>query len=308
MVTSLDDLLHHLQKARAMGLSFRAVGSGSNIIPAQHVDQYVGVMSNRGVQIVAESRTEATVEVAAGEIWHDLVCLCGTQGWFGLENLALIPGTVGAAPIQNIGAYGVELADFIDSVFVADLHGDTWRLGHTDCEFGYRDSALKSQQGWVVVSVRLRLPKTFNPVISYPDLQREFIERAPQTSHELIKAVVAIRSRKLPDPVQVPNVGSFFKNPIVTRAHALELERVIDNLVTYPDPKGIKLSGAQLIDHAGWKSRSHGQVACWPEQALVLVNRGNASTVEVLAFAATIQEDIEDRYGVQLELEPSLLS
>ena len=291
-----------------MGLPFRAIGAGSNIVPQKHVDQYVCVMRNRGVQVVAESRTEVTLEVGAGEIWHDLVCLCSTQGWFGLENLALIPGTVGAAPIQNIGAYAVELADFVDSVFIADTHGETWRLARSDCEFGYRHSALKSQQGWVVVSVRLRLPKVFNPVISYSDLQRKFAERAPQTSSELIEAVVAIRSRKLPDPGQVPNAGSFFKNPIVTVAQASELERVVDNLVTYPDPRGIKLSGAQLIDHAGWKNRSDAQVGCWPDQALVLVNRGNASTLEVLAFAAAIQKDIEARYGVQLELEPSLLS
>lgn len=307
IVRSLEDLLQHLRKARSLDLPVRAIGSGSNIVPHRRVAQYVCAMRNRGIRVVAESGTEITIEVAAGEIWHDFVCFSSAQGWFGLENLALIPGTVGAAPIQNIGAYGVELATFIDSVLVVNAEGETWRLDHGECEFAYRHSVLKLHQEWIVVSVRLQLPKAFVPVISYPDLQQAFSGGASVTPDQLIDAVVSIRTSKLPDPARVPNAGSFFKNPVVTPDQARALADVVDNLLTYPDPNGVKLSGAQLIDDAGWKERAHKTVACWPKQALVLVNRGNASTPEVLAFATAVQNDIRARYGVQLELEPSLL-
>ncbi|NKB97947.1 MAG: UDP-N-acetylmuramate dehydrogenase [Pseudomonadales bacterium] len=306
LATSIEDVRRLREMADDLGLPFRAIGAGSNIVPEYEVAEFVAVMKNRGVKTNVKQGVPH-VDVAAGENWHDLVTYCASKGLHGLENLALIPGTVGAAPIQNIGAYGVEISDFIESVTVCDEHGLKQILSQSDCGFSYRESTFKTQPELVVVSVQLALSREFNPRLDYPDVLAEF-DRSVGDANALVTAITSIRQRKLPDPAIVPNVGSFFKNPVVTVSIASRLREKFKNLVAYEVQGGIKLSAAQLIDHAGWKDRPTDKVGCWQQQPLVLVNLGGATTEDVIAYATAIQQEVLALYGVQLELEPSLLS
>jgi UDP-N-acetylmuramate dehydrogenase len=305
--SSIDDVRTMQSEAGSHGLPFRVIGQGSNIVPAATVAQFVCVMRSRGI-VVSSTKGRTLVEVAAGESWHNLVVYCVSQGLFGLENLALIPGTVGAAPIQNIGAYGVELADFVASVTVCDEYGKERLLSREECGFSYRSSIFKTRPELVVVSVTLMLSREFSPKLDYPDVIQEVGSATPMNAKTLVDAIVAIRRRKLPDPEVVPNVGSYFKNPIVSERTASRLRSEIDNLVAYSTTEGVKLSAAQLIDLAGWKNRPAPTVGCWDQQALVVINLGGATTQDVTAFTTEIQRDILSRYSVQLDVEPSLLS
>ncbi len=306
MVTSLADVRHLKDQADRLNLPFRPIGAGSNIIPMPNVAQFVAVMKNRGINVSSQDG-RPYVDVAAGESWHDLVCFCASNGLHGIENLALIPGTVGAAPIQNIGAYGVELADFVESVTVCDARGQERKLSRSDCGFSYRDSTFKAQPELVVVSVQLSLSREFKPQLDYPDVKAE-VGGAADDASALVKAIVAIRRRKLPDPAVHPNVGSFFKNPVVSEATASQLQGMYKNIATHVVTDGVKLSAAQLIDMVGGKQLATDNVGCWSQQPLVLVNLGRATTEDVVAFATKIQQNVLAKYAVQLELEPSVLS
>lgn len=301
--------------ARQHKLNFVPLGEGSNIVPHARVRSFVCLLRTRGIEVLDDTADQIQVRAAAGENWHRFVMYCLQQGWFGLENLALIPGSVGAAPVQNIGAYGVEVAQFIETVEVLDEQGDEQVLNAADCRFSYRDSLFKQTSGQTILSVTLRLNKQDAPVIEYPELKARLHHQAEITAAQLADAVIAIRRSKLPAPEAHPNVGSFFKNPIVPKALADELRANMPDLQQFPLPEQggsgreqVKLSAAQLIDRAGWKDKPAQRVACWRTQPLVLVNTGGASDAEVFAFAAAIAGDIESRYGIQLELEPSVLS
>ncbi len=297
--------------AQAHQLAFVPLGEGSNVVLHARVRSFVCLLRSAGIEVLQETAEHVTIRVAAGENWHQFVLHCLRQGWYGLENLTLIPGSVGAAPVQNIGAYGVEIAQFIEAVEVLHPQGEVVALNAAQCRFGYRDSVFKHQPGYTILNVTLRLNKQDAPVFDYPELQAALAEQTEVAAQHVADAVIRIRQRKLPAPEEHPNVGSFFKNPVVSQAQADELNVRIDDLQTYPMEAGsgrVKLSAAQLIDRAGWKEKPGNHVSCWSSQPLVLVNTGGASDVEVFTFAAAIADDIYRRYGVQLELEPSELS
>lgn len=289
--------------------SLLVLGGGSNLVLPQSVPGLVARVALRGVRLLQATPDAWLVEAAGGETWHGFVAECVRQRWDGLENLALIPGTVGAAPVQNIGAYGVELADRFDSLTAWDVRAGRYvEMSAADCRYAYRDSVFKHQPpgSWVIVSVRLRLPRPWQPVLGYPDLQRHpRLAQGEPTARDIFEAVCEIRRAKLPDPAVTGNAGSFFKNPIVSVAQRDELAGEHAGLVSYPQPDGrYKLAAGWLIDQCGWKGRSLGAAGVHDRQALVLVNRGGATAADIMALAQAIQADVVARFGVMLEPEP----
>ena len=286
------------------------LGGGSNIILTRDMPQIVLKVEVRGVRLV-EERTDAwIVEAGAGEPWHELVAHTLAQGWPGLENLALIPGTVGAAPVQNIGAYGVELKDRFESLDAVDLvTGRTSTLWPEICAFGYRDSVFKHSLAGrcVITRVRFRLPKPWPPVLGYLELERKMVETgiSAPSAKQVFDWVCAIRRAKLPDPALIGNAGSFFKNPVVTIEQCRDIIGRDPEVVHYPLPDGsVKLAAGWMIDACGWKGKSVGQAGVYEKQALVLVNRGHAIGSEVMTLARAIQESVYGRFGIRLETEP----
>lgn len=286
------------------------LGGGSNIILTHDMPQVVLKVEVMGRRLVEERADAWIVEAGAGENWHDFVAWTLQQGHPGLENLALIPGTVGASPVQNIGAYGIELKDRFESLDGVDLlTGRTVSLGGEMCAFGYRDSEFKrSLAGRVVITrVRFRLPKPWKPVLGYLELERKMTETGTftPTPQQVFDWVCAIRRAKLPDPAVVGNAGSFFKNPVVTPEQCRDIIGRDPEIVHYPMPDGsMKLAAGWMIDACGWKGKSVGRAGVYEKQALVLVNRGGAIGSEVMTLARAIQESVYGRFGIRLEPEP----
>jgi len=290
------------------------LGGGSNIVLTRDVDAVVLKVEVPGLQLVQETADAWVVQAGAGESWHGLVAWTVQQGWPGLENLALIPGSVGAAPVQNIGAYGVELKDRFHSLDAVDLvTGRTVTLDAAACRFGYRDSVFK-QAGFgglagksLITRVRLALPKPWQPVLGYLDLERKIAEtgNAAPDAQTVFNWICAIRRAKLPDPAVIGNAGSFFKNPVVSAEQCRDIIGRDPEIVHYPLPDGsAKLAAGWLIDACGWKGKTVGQAGVYDKQALVLVNRGGASGAEVVTLARAIQESVYGRFGIRLEPEP----
>ena len=286
------------------------LGGGSNIILTRDMPQVVLKIEVRGMRLVEERPDAWVVEAGAGENWHDFVAYTIAEGFYGLENLALIPGTVGAAPVQNIGAYGVELKDRFESLDAVDLvTGRSVTLRAAICAFAYRDSVFKHSLAGrsVITRVRFRLPRPWQPVLGYLDIQRKIAEtgiEAPD-ARQLFDWVCAIRRAKLPDPASVGNAGSFFKNPVVTPEQCRDIIGRDPEIVHYPLPDGsVKLAAGWMIDACGWKGKSVGQAGVYEKQALVLVNRGAAIGSEVMTLARAIQESVYGRFGIRLESEP----
>jgi UDP-N-acetylmuramate dehydrogenase len=286
------------------------LGGGSNIILTRDMPQVVLKVEVRGMRLAQERDDAWIVEAGAGENWHEFVAFTLARGWPGLENLALIPGTVGAAPVQNIGAYGLELKDRFESLDAVDLvTGRTVTLHADICAFGYRDSVFKHSLSnrTVITRVRFRLPKAWQPVLGYLELERKMAEtgnHAP-SAQQVFDWVCAIRRAKLPDPLVIGNAGSFFKNPVVTIEQCRDIIGRDPEIVHYPMPDGsIKLAAGWMIDACGWKGKSVGQAGVYEKQALVLVNRGGAIGSEVMLLAQAIQESVYGRFGIRLETEP----
>lgn len=286
------------------------LGSGSNIILTRDVPDTVLKVEIMGKRLLREEPDAWVIEAGAGENWHDFVVWTLAQGWGGLENLALIPGTVGASVVQNIGAYGVELKDRFDSLDAVDLcTGRSVTLGPRVCAFGYRDSIYKHELAGrsLITRVRFRLPKPWAPVLGYFDLERKVAETgltAP-TASQIAQWVVSIRRAKLPDPERIGNAGSFFKNPLVSHEQCNDIIGRDPGIVHYIMPDGqIKLAAGWLIEACGWKGKSVGRAGVYEKQALVLVNRGGATGAEVMTLARLIQESVYGRFGLRLELEP----
>jgi len=292
------------------------LGGGSNVVLPPRMDRLLVLPRVRGIQLLDATPDAWIVQVMAGESWHGLVEYTLAHGWAGLENLALIPGSVGAAPVQNIGAYGVELRARLHSVLAWHLHdGRMHTLSNQDCQFAYRDSRFKREHAWLIVAVRLRLPRPWQPVLNYPDLQHRLcIPSEPHgntrphiTAQDVFDAVCAIRRAKLPDPAALGNAGSYFKNPIVDAAHAARLKQDFPALPVYPQRDGrVKLAGGWLIEQAGWKGRRLGPVGMHARQALVLVNHGQARFEDVMALEDAVRDAVRARFGVYLEREPVL--
>jgi len=289
------------------------LGGGSNVVFTRDVAAVVLKIEIAGRRLVRDTPEAWIVEAGAGENWHDFVAWTLAQGWPGLENLALIPGLVGAGPVQNIGAYGVELKDRFDSLDGVDLvTGRAVTLDAALCGFGYRDSVFKHLLAGktVITKVRFRLPKPWLPVLGYLELERKMLEtgnKAPD-ARTIFDWVCAIRRAKLPDPAVIGNAGSFFKNPVVSAEQCRDIIGRDPEVVFYPLPDGsFKLAAGWLIDACGWKGKSVGQAAVYERQALVLVNRGGASGAEVMTLARAIQESVYGRFGIRLEPEPVVL-
>ncbi|HSN34621.1 MAG TPA: UDP-N-acetylmuramate dehydrogenase [Ideonella sp.] len=290
------------------------LGGGSNVVLTKDVSAVVVKVEVAGRRVVAERADAVVVEAGAGENWHELVAWTIEQGLPGLENLALIPGTVGAAPVQNIGAYGVELAERFESLDVVDLvTGRTVTLSPAMCHFGYRDSVFKHALAGksVITRVRLKLPRPWRPVLGYLDLERRMAETGctHPSARDIFDWVCAIRSAKLPDPARIGNVGSFFKNPLVSAEQCRDIIGRDPEIVHYPLPDGsVKLAAGWLIDACGWKGKAIGGAGVYDKHSLVLVNRSGAATGgEVVTLARAIQESVYGRFGIRLEPEPVVI-
>jgi UDP-N-acetylmuramate dehydrogenase len=312
-VSSADDLAALAADPRVAGLPRLVLGGGSNLLLTRDFEGLVIKVEVPGLRELGEAGDAWHVEVGAGENWHVTVERLLVMGRSGLENLALIPGSCGAAPVQNIGAYGLELAQRFDSLAAWDFASQrVVQMTAAECAFGYRDSLFKHGLAGsrLILSVRLALPQRWQPVEGYADLTRELRERgvARPDARAIFDAVVAIRRRKLPDPAVIGNAGSFFKNPIVSREEHQALVARYPSLVGYPQPGGsVKLAAGWLIDAVGLKGATRGRVGVYEKQALVLVNRGGATGAEILALAREVQDKVAEAFGVWLEPEPVIV-
>lgn len=312
-VTDAAQLEQVRQDATLATLPRLVLGGGSNILLTRDFPGLVLHMGIKGIEIVGEDETATYVRAAAGENWHQFVLWTLEHGLGGLENLSLIPGSVGAAPIQNIGAYGIEIKDRFHALTLFDFAtGEQRVLDKAACRFAYRDSVFKHElrDRAVVLDVTFALPKQWQPNVRYADVAQELAARSisEPTPQDISTAVIAIRTRKLPDPAVIGNAGSFFKNPVVTPAQRDSLLQRYPQMVNYAQPDGsVKLAAGWLIDQCGWKGRTAGAAGVYENQALVLVNRGGASGADIAQLAAAIQADVAQRFDVQLEPEPIFL-
>ncbi len=289
------------------------LGGGSNILFTADVEGSVILNRVIGKRIISESGDDVLIEVCGGENWHQLVLWSLEQGLSGIENLSLIPGLTGAAPMQNIGAYGVELSDLLESVKVLELaSGEVHQFSHDECQLSYRDSRFKSADAdrFLITHVLLRLQRQFAPKLGYAGLQDELKLMGVEypTAKQVSNAVINIRQRKLPDPAVTANVGSFFKNPVVEAQIAASLREEFTDMPVYPtaDNKS-KLSAAWMIEQCGWKGHREGDAGVSNQHALVLVNYGNASGHHLLELAAAIADSVNKRFGIELKPEPRII-
>ena len=308
-----DRLEEALSQPEWRDLPLLPIGMGSNILFAGDFDGVALTFNARKVEPVNEDGIDAVVRVQAGMPWHDFVMWSLDNGHCGLENLSLIPGTVGAAPMQNIGAYGTEVGDYIEMVEVFDLSRRRFEgIGHDDCGFAYRDSLFKREPGrYLITAVEFRLPHLAPPKTNYAGIEEELAAMgitAP-TPRDVAEAVIRVRTRKLPDPAVLGNAGSFFKNPIVpvAQAEALALEHPLLPVFRGGSDDARKLSAAWLIDQCGWKGFRDGDAGVSAAHALVLVNHGDATGAQLLALARRIVASVHEKFVVALEPEPKLV-
>lgn len=292
------------------------LGGGSNIVFSTDFDGVVVKMDIRGRTLLGQDSEAWYVQAGAGENWHQFVCWTLQNGWPGLENLSLIPGTAGAAPIQNIGAYGLEVGERLHAVEAYDLHEG--RVQHFDqeaCRFGYRDSVFKREQWhlsgrFAITSVTFRLPKAWRAITDYADIAAELerLSLRDPTPQQVANAVIGVRNRKLPDPTTLPNAGSFFQNPVVSAETGNQLLRLYPNMPRHAHASGqFKLAAGWLIERAGWKGRTLGAAGMYEKQALILVNNGGACGQDIIALSRAVAADVERCFGIRLQAEPSFV-
>ncbi|MDU6441461.1 MAG: UDP-N-acetylmuramate dehydrogenase [Pantoea sp.] len=303
-VTSVEELLSVWQTATSMQQDILLMGEGSNML---FLEDFNGTVILNRIKGITRSETAShwLLEVGAGENWHELVCYTLEQGINGLENLALIPGCVGSAPIQNIGAYGIELKHICRYVDVINLNtGVMTRLSQAECQFGYRESIFKHEYrtGYAITAVGFILPKAWQPTLSYGDLKN--LNASTVTAKEVFDAVCHMRRSKLPDPAITGNAGSFFKNPVVSQEIVEAIQREFPAVPAYPQPNGeTKLAAGWLIEQCGLKGYVQGDAAVHKQQALVLINQGHASGEEVRALAKYVRDTVAARFNIWLEPE-----
>lgn len=285
------------------------LGGGSNMLFTQDYEGLVVHIQLKQREIIGTMGGYVYVRAGAGENWHDFVRWTVEQGYAGLENLSLIPGTVGAAPVQNIGAYGVEVKDCIEQVQAIDWQSAEIRdFTLPECQFAYRDSFFKSVEPkrWLIASVTFKLPVKPEWKLDYAGMQEQ-LEGKELTAENISDAVIAIRQSKLPDPAVIGNAGSFFKNPILPKSQWEQLKAAYPNLPSWEQESGVKTSAGWLIDQCGWKGQRDGDAGTYEKHALVLVNHGQAQGKELWDFAQRIIASVEEKFGVTLEPEPSVL-
>ncbi|MBE7177423.1 MAG: UDP-N-acetylmuramate dehydrogenase [Mucilaginibacter polytrichastri] len=289
------------------------LGGGSNMLFIRDFEGLVIRINIRGLSHHTEGDT-VFVKAGAGEVWHDLVMYCVNQDFAGIENMALIPGSVGASPVQNIGAYGVELEQVFESCRAYHIKSGTFReFSKEDCGFSYRESFFK-QEGkgqYIITSVVFRLSKSARINTSYGAISAELEQRniLSPTIKDIAQVVSDIRVAKLPDPSTIGNSGSFFKNPVIDEARFLPLKVQFPDIVHYPAPDNqVKLAAGWLIEQCGWKGKVHGRTGTWKNQALVLVNHGGATGQEVFDLSTRIIDDVQQKFGVSLEREVNMIA
>ena len=307
-----DELRDALAFARSENLPLLLLGGGSNIVLSTDFPGLVVQIKSQGKEVVNENDEFVWLKVAAGENWHQLVEYSLDNALYGLENLSLIPGSVGAAPIQNIGAYGVEIKDWVAELSALNIRsGLSVTFTNESCQFGYRDSIFKQslKDQYVITSVTFRLRKRPRLNLTYPALRAALatIAEAEITPQQVSAAVIDIRQTKLPDPTLIPNVGSFFKNPVIDKQQFEALQAENPAIVSYPAAANqVKLAAGWLIDQAGWRGREIGGAMVHEQQALVLTNPGKLSGQVVLELADMIKQSVLEQFGVRLEMEPRI--
>lgn len=305
-VHSLNQLVEACQYAKHQQLRMLPLGGGSNVVFTKHFDGVIAKIAILGKQVGAKQGGQIIVEVGAGENWHEFVCWTLQRGLSGLENLSLIPGTVGAAPIQNIGAYGVELKDVMASLWAFNTENEELKQFSVDeCQFGYRDSLFKRPGSpWVITKVDFKLNTQFKPQLSYQPLKQQLAGKTI-TPQIVSDTVCQLRLSKLPDPDVLGNAGSFFKNPVVSIEQFQSIYKVHPEIPHYPvDSQQMKLAAGWLIEQCDFKGHYQGAVGVHDKQALVIVNSGEGTGAEVMALANQITHKVGEQFGIQLEVEP----
>ena len=309
-ITAAEQIPALMQEIADKKWVWRVLGGGSNVILPSKLPGATLLMNIAGQEILAADENATLLAVGGGVNWHELVAWTLENDLPGLENLALIPGTVGAAPIQNIGAYGVEISDYIESIEAFDVKEHAFvTLTKEACHFAYRDSYFKQNPNrFIVTKVVFKIPKKWQARIHYADLVKHFAENSKPSAEDIFLAVCKIRTYKLPNPKVIGNAGSFFQNPIVPDEQYETLLKAHTNLVSYPDAPGKrKLAAGWLIDQCGFKGQRMGSVGVYENQALVLVNHGTGTAQDILGLAKCIQEKVRAEFGVSLQIEPNIL-
>jgi UDP-N-acetylmuramate dehydrogenase len=304
------DIREALAYATAHDIPLLVIGGGSNLLLTADIAALVLRMATRGIRVISDDGSRVVIEAEAGEPWHPFVQYTLAQGFSGLENLSLIPGTVGAAPMQNIGAYGVEIKDVFAGLTALDRQtGELRDFTLEECNFAYRDSLFKQQPGrWLILRVRFTLDRVAQLHLEYGPVRQRLTEQGIEqpTPSDVSRAICNIRSEKLPDPAVLGNAGSFFKNPLVSAAVVAQIKEQHPDVVAYAQPDGqMKLAAGWLIERAGWKGFREADAGVHKLQALVLVNYGTATGLQLLDLAQRIQKDIAERFNVELEMEPN---
>lgn len=307
LIQSTDDLIAALEFAEQQQLNVLILSGGSNMLLPEQIDALVLHMNIQGIEMLEGNEQHQFLRVGGGQVWHDFVLWTTEQKFYGLQNLALIPGLVGASPVQNIGAYGVEVGEFIHAVEVYDRKLKKFdSIPASDCHFSYRHSIFKDDPTrYVITYVTFKLLKQANLKLNYGDLKAAVGDNL--TAENLQQQVIRIRQSKLPDPKEFPNVGSFFKNPIVNQQVFDQIAVHFPNLPHYPQANDqVKMAAGWLIDQAGWKGKQLGPVGMFHKQALVLVNYGHASLTDVRQTYSAVQQAVWDKFKIMLEPEPVL--
>jgi UDP-N-acetylmuramate dehydrogenase len=311
---SMDELKEILLSPEVKGKQFMILGGGSNVL---FTGDYNGIIIRnaiKGIEIIKEEGNDVFIRARSGEKWHDFVLYCVGKGYAGIENLSLIPGTVGAGPIQNIGAYGVELKDVLSEVEALNIHTlEVRKFSNSECNFGYRESIFKGKEkgNYIILSVTLKLNKDPNKVnTTYGTISKELeaMGVTNPTIADISKAVINIRSSKLPDPEKIGNAGSFFKNPIITNARFEKLKTQFPDIVSFAAHEGhTKLAAGWLIEQCGWKGKRIGDAGVHKDQALVLVNYGDATGKEIYDLSTQVIKSVKDKFDIELEREVNMI-
>lgn len=307
-VTSVQEVIQALKEAKKMNLPVFILGGGSNILLTRDIPGLVLKMCIKGFDILREDEKNVWVRVGAGEIWHDFVQRAIASDLAGVENLSLIPGTVGASPMQNIGAYGAEIQEVFDSLEAIDLQTfEKVIFDHSHCAFGYRESIFKNsaKNKYIITRVIFKLNKIPEFNISYGALQATLKEMGVEklSLESVSKAVIQVRKSKLPDPAIIGNAGSFFKNPTIPISQFESLKKKYEQLPGYPNDNGVKVPAAWLLEKAGWKGKTFGDIGVHKHQPLVLVNYGKGDGLAIKELSEQIQNDILEKFGIHLHPE-----
>jgi UDP-N-acetylmuramate dehydrogenase len=309
--TNMESLTAILENNDYSQLPLLVIGEGSNILLRNNFDGVIIQPGMKGIELIQEDGEELVVRVGAFENWDNWVRYATEQGWYGLENLSLIPGSVGSSPIQNIGAYGVELKERFEWLEAFDIHSKQQvRMDHSACRFDYRSSIFKGEAKgrYIITHVAFRLNRKPHLQLEYGDVKAQLSKSNGTTPMDLRNVIMAIRRSKLPDPSQYGNAGSFFKNPIVDRTIFSCIRVEFPEIPFYPDAGNqVKIPAAWLIEKSGWKGKRIGNVGTWPTQPLVIVNYGGATGQEIYDFSVNIMEDVERIFGVTLEREVNVI-